>query len=219
MQKTNYTYNIVAVLASILLMTACVSKSEISTLQTGDLLFQINESDELIDAVVNSTISENEYSYSNVGILIDDDGEYFVLGVNTVNGVEIMQLETFLNNSAHSAEGHPMVVVKRLVDTAQLATSVERAKTLIGLPFDFAFLQGNDAIYASELVHESYLTADGKPMFSDHKMYFRDSTGNTSPLWIKFFAAHDLQVPVGEYGTNPNDMAKEKIIHEVYRFF
>ena len=106
MQKTNYTYNIVAVLASILLMTACVSKSEIGTLQTGDLLFQINESDELIDAVVNSTISENEYSYSNVGILIDDDGEYFVLGVNTVNGVEIMQLETFLNNSAHSAEGH-----------------------------------------------------------------------------------------------------------------
>lgn len=195
------------------------NRSECYPLKAGDLLFQVNKSNELVDAISNSTISSGKFSYSNVGILIEENNELYIIAASTVNGVEIMQLETFLDKSATTTDNKPMVIAKRLKDTSLISKSIERAKALVGQPFDFAFAPDNNAIYGSELVYESYLDKNNNPIFAAHQMFFRDSTGSTSPLWISFFDSYNMEVPIGEYGTNPNDMANDTILEEIYRFF
>jgi len=216
---------IALVVITITLMTVwgCCCKSNNKgncyPLMSGDLLFQVNKSSELVDAITNSTIGFENLSCSNVGILIEENKELYIIAAGTINGVEIMQLQTFLDKSAATQDNKPIVIAKRLKDTSFVQNAVERAKTLIGRPFDFAFLPNNNAIYGSELVYESYLDDNNNPLFASHQMFFRDSTGNTSDKWISYFKSYNLDVPVGEYGTNPNDMANDTILEEVYRFF
>ncbi|MBQ8045646.1 MAG: hypothetical protein IJ269_04770 [Bacteroidales bacterium] len=216
---------IALVVITITLMTVwgCCCKSNYKgncyPLMSGDLLFQVNKSSELVDAITNSTIGFENLSCSNVGILIEENEELYIIAASTINGVEIMQLQTFLDKSAATQDNKPIVIAKRLKDTSFVQNAVERAKTLIGRPFDFAFLPNNNAIYGSELVYESYLDDNNNPLFASHQMFFRDSTGNTSDKWISYFKSYNLDVPVGEYGTNPNDMANDTILEEIYRFF
>lgn len=211
---------ILVVLMFVLAMAGCnCNKEKPYPLHSGDLLFQANKNSRLVDAIINSTTSFDILSFSNVGIVIEENSNLYVIVANTVNGVEIMQLETFLKNSATTNDHKPMVIAKRLQDTTCISESVKRAKALVGKPFDIAFLPNNEAIYGSELVYESYLDNNNNPLFSAHQMFFRDSTGNTSQQWISFFESYNLEVPIGEFGTNPNDMANEPILKEVYRFF
>ena len=218
--KINDITKILALLVIALTMNGCTSNKEKNyPLHSGDLLFQVNKSSQLVDAINNSTTSSDILSFSNVGILFEENSKFYVIISNTVNGVEIMQLETFLKKSATTNDHKPMVIAKRLHDTSYVFESVQRAKSLVGKPFDIAFLPNNDAIYGSELVYESYLDENNNPLFSAHQMFFRDSTGNTSQEWISFFKSYGLEVPIGEYGTNPNDMSDDPILEEIYRFF
>lgn len=214
---------LVAITITLMTMCGCCYKSsnngDCYPLMSGDLLFQANKSSELVDAINNSTIGFEDLSYSNVGILIEEDNELYVIAAGTINGVEVMQLQTFLTKSATTLDNKPIVIAKRLKDTSFVANAVERAKTLIGQPFDFAFLPNNNAIYGSELVYESYIDDNNNPLFASHQMFFRDSKGNTSEKWISYFESYNLDIPIGEYGTNPNDMANDTILEEVYRFF
>lgn len=214
---------LVVIIIAMMTICVCCYKSSNSgnsyPLMSGDLLFQVNKSSELVDAITNSTISFEDLSYSNVGVLIEEDNELYVIVSGTINGVEIMQLQTFLTKSAVTQDNKPIVIAKRLKDTSFVSNAIERTKALIGKPFDFAFLPNNNAIYGSELVYESYLDNNNNPLFASHQMFFRDSTGNTSERWISYFKSYNLDVPIGEYGTNPNDMANDTILEEVYRFF
>ena len=74
-------------------------------------------------------------------------------------------------------------------------------------------------MYCSELVYESYLGENGTPLFCARPMNFRTADGTLPCFWAELFEQLGESVPEGIPGTNPNDMAKEKILKEVHRYF
>lgn len=192
-------------LASLIIITLFCSCAD--TLRNGDLVFQINESSGFVDAIEAST-NKLDLSFSHVGIINTTDSGIYVIEANPKHGVVATALSDFYDDSAHDVNGKPLVKfyqVKVPQNTADEA--VARAKTFIGTPYDFAFSQGTNELYCSELIYESFLDNDGKHIFSIQPMNFRDEKGHLPPYWTEHFNNLGIPVPENEEGTNPNDMA------------
>ncbi len=199
-----------------LLLTACMREG----LRDGDLIFQANDPGDFTGAIENVTGG----NWSHVGILeVTGDGVH-VLEATTTRGVTRTSLEAFLDGSAHDGDGRPLVRVYRLVDPAsgdpglteqEAREAVRRAHGYIGRPYDFAFDQGMDAVYCSELVYECFLRADGSRIFPARPMTFKRPDGQTDPYWEQYYEKMGKPVPEGAPGTNPNDMSREPFLQEI----
>lgn len=187
-------------------------------LHTGDLLFQAGENTDMTGAITAATGEDGLLNFSHVGIVVVAQGVDSVLEATTDGGVRLTSLAQFLGRSA-KVDGHPAVVAMRLKDTTGVAHAVARARTHIGLPYDYSFLPDNGKYYCSELVWDCYRTADGKPLFTARPMNFRAADGTLPQFWVALFARLGEPVPEGIPGTNPNDMAREGILEEVYRSY
>lgn len=141
-----------------------------------------------------------------------------MLEATTDGGVRLTVLAEFLGRSA-KIDGHPAVVAMRLKDTAGIAAAVRRARSFLGLPYDYSFRPGREKLYCSELVWESYRAEDGTPLFTARPMNFRAADGTLPQFWADLFDQLGEQVPEGLPGTNPNDMAREELLEEVHRYF
>lgn len=107
----------------------------------------------------------------------------------------------------------------RLKDTAGIAAAVRRARSFLGVPYDYSFRPGREKLYCSELVWESYRAENGTPLFTARPMNFRAADGpcrNSGPTCSTNWAS---RFPKGLPGTNPNDMAREELLEEVHRYF
>jgi len=208
---------ILLVLSMLLLLFSC-SNNEFN-LNSGDLLFQVNKSNDFTNAIVNTTGNNNNLSFSHVAIVLAEENKICVIEAVPNGGVHKILLQNFLDSSAHNSIGKPLVVVYRLTDTSNVFNIVINAKKYIGLPYDSAFIPSNNKYYCSELVYESFLNSKGEHIFNSNPMSFCDSTGKISLLWEKYFNKLNKPIPQGVLGTNPNDISKEKCIKEVFRFF
>ena len=134
-------------------------------LHTGDLLFQAGKNTEMTGAITAATGEEGPLNFSHVGIAVVGGGADSVLEATTDGGVRLTVLAEFLGRSA-KIDGHPAVVAMRLKDTAGIAAAVRRARSFLGLPYDYSFRPGREKLYCSELVWESYRAEDGTPLFT-----------------------------------------------------
>lgn len=188
------------------------------------------------DGSVAGTESEEprQDDFDHVGIFTLIDGKPAVIEAAPKKGVVATPLEEFLEEARESGGG---VVVKRLKancmsgkedpDPKQrnlkinseidLDECVHRAEEMLGLPYDWSYLPGNGKIYCSELVYESFLDSEGRHIFTARPMNFRDSGGNLPEFWSDLFAKLGEPIPEGVPGTNPNDIARETSLTEVYR--
>lgn len=196
-----------------------LSCDKIFQLKSGDLLFQINESNDFTRAITTTTGEHKEFSYSHVGIVNCDGDKIKVIEALPKTGVHEISLLEFLDSSAHDKSGKPLVVVMRINEPFAETEVISNAEKFIGKPYDQVFSTDDSAIYCSELVYKCYFKTDGQALFSANPMSFKDSTGKVSQLWIDYFGKLGKAVPDGEPGTNPNDMSKEKCLKEVNRFF
>lgn len=187
--------------------------------ESGDLLFQVNESNDFTDAITTSTADSAALPFSHVGIVKVENNVVTVIEAVPDGGVHEISLNDFLAGSAHTKQGKPLVVVYRMKENIDLKSAVKNAEKYIGLPYDSAFQPDDSAFYCSELVFKSYLDKQNKPVFSSKPMSFSDSTGSISQLWIEYFKRLNKPVPESAPGTNPADMSKEKVIGEVFRYF
>lgn len=199
-----------------LFLSACTAYEE-PRLETGDLLFQAGKTSDMSRAIAVATEKNGRIDYTHVGIALHRHGADSVLEA-TSGGVRIVPLREFLDRSAR-IEGRPAVVAMRLRDTAGLAASVARARTCLGLPYDWSYRPDNGKLYCSELVWESYRTPAGEAMFTARPMNFRAADGSMPAFWTELFAELGEPIPEGVPGTNPNDMADEAILEEVGRYF
>ncbi len=190
-------------------------------LQPGDLLFQDLDCGPLCDAIEKVTTGYQGANFSHVGIVAKDDTGNFVVIEAVSTGVEVTELQTFLNRSVE-ASGRPKVVAGRLKKSYQhlIPDVLEKAFALKGKPYDRLFVINSDAYYCSELIYEIFLRANNNsPVFTLQPMTFKDpQTGQTLFAWQEYFSQLEAPVPEGQPGINPGGISRSAVLTIVYKY-
>ena len=200
-------------------LTACnIRREKPQELQTGDLLFQVGSNSKMNEAIASSTSgnADIDTTFTHVGILLIGGDSTSVLEAAD-GGVKITPIADFINKSL-MIDGKPMLVAKRVADASIVPEAIKRAKSFIGQPYDYYYLPDNGKMYCSELVYDSYLDADGNPVFSSKPMKFRAADGSMPQFWTDLFKQLDMDVPEGVQGTNPMDMSRDSVLITVMRW-
>ena len=194
---------LIAASCALALFASCIPQAE--RLQTGDLIFVGIPADYDLDAdSMDSAIAE-----------VDADGQVWIIDATIKYGVDRHPLDTFLRQFTLRDGSLPTFEVKRLRDDSRAEASVRNAKQYLGLPYDVTFLPDNGAYYCTELVYDSYLDEDGKPLFHAAPMNFRNADGEMPRYWEQLFARIGQSVPQGVPGTNPQAMSEEPTLRSV----
>ena len=166
-------------------------------LQSGDLLF-VSDTTGMGQAVKAST-----GNYTHVAMVERAGDSLFVIDATQKRGVARRPIEkTFANKMP--------VEIYRLTVSFDTAAVIERAKNLIGKPYDNAFLPDNDAYYCSELVQAAF-----GDLFESKPMNWRDKEGNLPEYWQKHFNELGIPVPEGVPGTNPTDLSRSPLLRKL----
>ena len=209
---------LVSILLCVFLAGCSINNENVYEPQAGDLLFQIAPRSGMGNAVAQSTAWNDSLKFSHVGIVAVENGKPYVVEAASV-GVKRTEWSDFLSE-AEPVGGKTGVVAMRVdMEGFVPQDAVARALLHIGEPYDWSFYPDNGKMYCSELVYESYRLPDGSPLFSAQPMNFRDSAGNIPAFWVELFERLGESIPEGLPGTNPNDLAKDTALKEVYRWF
>lgn len=206
----------------IIILQACNTTHNYDELKEGDLLFIVGKNkSEQTSAIKRSTSQKEEVPYSHVGIVKFDKKDVYVIEATPSDGIIQTLLYEFIQK-AEKRKGRPLIAVGRVKPEFQyiVPLAVENAGDLLGRPYDYAYEEGNDAYYCSELVRFSYLDSLRNPIFPAVSMTFKNKeTGETEAYWEKHFAGLQLEIPEGKSGTNPVDMSKSPIIDIVHKYY
>ena len=191
--------------------------------KNGDLLFQDLDCGDFCDAIEKVTQGINNYNFSHVGILVEENGNFKVIEAGG-NGVVFTPLNEFLNRTLDE-NSKPKVVVGRLKNTnaqslgIDVNKSVELAKTHLGKPYDDGFVLNNNMFYCSELVYECFLDTSGNSVFQTFPMTVKDpETNKIFPAWDNYFDELTLNIPEGELGLNPGGISRSALIEIVHQY-
>lgn len=166
-------------------------------LQSGDLLF-VSDTTGMGQAVKAST-----GNYTHVAMVERAGDSLFVIDATQKRGVARRPIEsTFAQQMS--------VDVYRITTPFDTAAVIARAKSLLGKPYDNAFLPDNDAYYCSELVQKAFGN-----LFESKPMNWRDKDGNLPTYWLEHFKKIGMPVPEGIPGTNPTDMSRSPLLRKL----
>ena len=210
---------IIILFAAICLVLAagCAKKTDIP--RSGDLLFVSIPADYSLDTtqmssgIAAATGSESEPNYIHVAILEVEADTTWIIDATIKHGVNRYPLDTFLTDFTLRDGSLPRFEIMRLKDGPR--DLVANAKTFIGEPYDVHFLPDNGAHYCTELVRDSYLDANGNPVFDNAPMNFKDANGEMPIYWEQLFALLGEPVPQDVPGTNPHDMRQSPLLEFV----
>lgn len=194
---------LLAVLA-IVFVTALNAMSQDRGLRAGDILFQFIPCGPLCDAIVATTPCAKDHPFNHCGIVMRDDDSLHVLeAIGT--SVRKTPLSKFVVRDTGSR-----VYVGRLRDArrSEIAANLDRAKALLGRPYDNSYLPGDTALYCTELVYESYLR-NGRRLFKTEPMTFKSGDGRTDSGWADYYKALGRDIPEGLPGTNPCGISRD----------
>ena len=186
-------------------------------LRSCDLIFVGSGQSDFSQAIADATSQEYEkMRFVHVGIIEVNDSNINVIEASPQEGVRIIDLKDFLR-SAPSIEGKPAVEIKRCIIDFPIEETIQRAKGFLGEPYDWWYMPDNGKMYCSELVYESFLDQQGKPIFEAQPMNFRAKDGSMPQFWIDLFEKIGESIPEGAPGTNPSDLSKsKKLIRVIY---
>lgn len=176
-------------------------------LENGDLIF-VKSSESSFDKAISEATQKESVSYTHVGIY--DNG--FVIEAEPKNGVVRVSLQDFIKVNPHYDIKRLKAKVRSEVD---MDSVLKRAKSHLGEPYDFTYIANNGAMYCSELVYDAFLDTKGKPIFKANPMNFYAPDGSLPTYWKELFAKLKRDVPQGELGTNPNDMARDEALEAI----
>jgi hypothetical protein len=202
-----------------------VKKTDVDTsvfkFQNGDLIFQDLDCGTLCNAIEKVTHGVNGRSFSHIGLVyFSNDTAYVIEAIG--KDVHLTLLSNFISRSKDK-NGNPKIIVGRLKTTFQKlnASALKFALSQIGTPYDKEFIYNNHKYYCSELIYDSYRSANNnQPFFQLEPMTFKDpANGKTLPVWVKYY--HDLKMPVpeGKPGCNPAGISRSDKIEIVKSFY
>lgn len=195
-------------------------------IRSGDLLFvgipaNYFSDDYMAGAIAAATGGRDSLDIVHVAILeVPAPDSVFVIDATIKHGVERHPLDTLYSDFHMDRGGQPTLIVKRVKDTSagQLADWVRRANAFSGQPYDQHFLPANEALYCSELVHESYVREDGSFLFENQPMNFKGPDGEFPLYWRTLFEMLGEPIPQDVPGTNPQAMFDSPLLEPVCTF-
>ena len=168
------------------------------TLQGGDLIFMNNSSSDMEKAITAST-----GTYTHVALVeCDSTGDVWIIEATPKNGVQRKPFKDFQMGAPTR-----FFDVYRLAVPFDTAAVIARAKSLVGKPYDDAFLPDNDAYYCSEFIQMAF-----GDLFESKPMNWRDADGKLPEYWVKHFEKLGAPLPEGVPGTNPTDMSQSPLL-------
>ena len=152
-------------------------------------------------------ISASTGEYTHVALVERDSADdVWVIEASPKYGVQRIPYSQFeRENNLGFFRGN--IDIYRLTVPFDTAAVIARARSLVGKPYDNAFLPDNDAYYCSELIQVAF-----SDIFPTKPMNWRDDEGNLPEYWIKHFEELGLPVPEGVPGTNPTDMSRSPLL-------
>ena len=181
----------------LLFFVCAVAQAQWNHLQSGDLLFVSDTSG------MGQAVKESTGQYTHVAMVEREGDSLFIIDATQKRGVARRPIE---NSFAHKMP----VDIYRCAIPFDTAAVVARAKSLIGKPYDNAFLPDNDAYYCSELIQVAYDT-----FFHSAPMNWRDKEGNLPDYWKKHFEKLGMPVPERVPGTNPTDLSRSPLLRKL----
>lgn len=210
-----------SIFAAILFAASCQEAAP--SIQTGDLVFVglpmdyslENKDDVTMDNAIVAATGGEELNMIHVAIAeVDEDGVW-IIDATIKHGVDRHPLSVFLKDFTLKDGSYPEFIVKRVKDNSLGKQWVENAKQYVGAAYDTKFLPGDADYYCSELVETSYLDANGKNIFHNAPMNFKNDEGEFPLYWLQLFDMIDSSIPQDEPGTNPQAMSKEDCLETV----
>lgn len=171
---------------------------------------------ETSNPITDATQGINGLKIDHVAIYHHTDSVEYALEAYS-KAVTLTPLTKFLNR-AKGKEGKPLIAVGRIIVDCDMNTSMMRALSYLGKPYDHFFIPDDKEIYCSELVQKSFVDHHGLPIFSTIPMSFHDKDGKILDSWIQFYAFYHREVPEGEPGTNPGQLSRDKAVKVTYEY-
>lgn len=202
------------ILAALLAVVSCTPAKD--ELRTGDLVFVGLPMDYCPRGFVDTTYvaPEGVLNLIHVGIVdVAPSDSVFIIDVYGARGTNRRSLESFLRDYTLRNGTPTTFLVKRLKVKAPGA--IDNALAYCGQPFDSVFAAHNNALYCSELVHDSYRSANGDYLFEEYPMDWKDANGNIPPYWRWLFSVVGSEIPEGIMGTTPLRMSQSPLLKSV----
>lgn len=193
----------ISVMVCTLGLLSCGSEFGRTDLQNGDMLFTgptmatTGDLSKAIDEVTQTQLATN---YTHMGIVEKDKQQLWVIHAAPKKGVCREPLEQFLESRQEAA-------VYRLKEPYQafIPEALERARKLLGLPYDSSYIIGGESHYCSGLLYTIY---EAHGVFELEPMTFKNpATGEFHPIWVEHYEALGMSIPEGLPGCNPNGLA------------
>ncbi|MBR4134796.1 MAG: hypothetical protein IKU03_00065 [Bacteroidales bacterium] len=169
----------------------------------GDLLFFRST------AGMGAAIKESTGQYTHVAIVESVGDTVWIIDATPRNGVSRRPYLRSFNDIPD---------IYRLDDRSAVDSALFRARSFIGLPYDYAFLPDNGAFYCSELVYECFLSKysqENRHLFEAKPMNWRNADGELPKYWKKHFKKLKMPVPEGVMGTNPTDLSRSPLLRKL----
>lgn len=198
-------------LVCLLLAPALSASARGLQVHDGDLLFVTADRTGLSGAIDDATARRGAPSFDHVALVAHAAGGQVVLHADE-EGSRQQTLADFLG---HAHARHRQVVVYRLKpdQRAAIPGAIARARTMLGKPYNFSYVQAEDRYYCSDFIERAFRA---RHVFALQPMNFRNpQTGRISQYWIDFYRGMGMDVPQDQPGTNPNDMAASPALQRI----
>lgn len=190
-----------------------VDEIAVSRFKNGDILFVTSSGNETDRAICDVTTSEQTYRFCHVGIIEVENNKIWVLHSSEEAGTERISLNRFKNAMLVNSAKIVHYRIKSGIDV-DFSNVLQRAKDLLGKPYNFSYILSNDAYYCADFVYRCF---DDFKIFNLNPMTFKTRRSDKfHPFWIAYYKKLNLQIPEGKSGCNPDMMANSDKLERIH---
>ncbi|MGO1337325.1 MAG: YiiX/YebB-like N1pC/P60 family cysteine hydrolase [Leuconostoc fallax] len=175
----------------------------ISSYHNGDLLFVQASQQPLSQMIAQSTQNQTtvNVNYTHVAILEKSHDNFFVMHATHNKGCIRQKLTDFLHDQDTNVDVYRLCQKKLNYNTI-----INRAKALLGSPYNTSFDPDEPGYYCSSFIYEIF-----KPEHFFNLIPMQFGPRNTVlPDWKRYYALLHLPIPNGKLGNNPNSLLQDQ---------
>ncbi|KJD35534.1 hypothetical protein PW52_10160 [Tamlana sedimentorum] len=172
-------------------------------IQTGDIVFRSVINTELSEAINEVTQTAKKSNYTHIGVCEVLNNIVYVYHSDSDTGVVKETIEEFYT----SEKNDYLVDLFRVknISNLQIQQALQKAKTLVGQPYNFTYILEDEGYYCSEYIYEVF---KNDSVFTLEPMTFKNPKTKTFHQgWIKHYNNLGIPIPEAKLGCNPNGMA------------